>query len=320
MKGGWAALLVALALAGGAPLGAEPAAVRVPALSGPAPLARCAGRLATGIRGLAAIRAVCPDIDRSVASLGLGAVLPPEWQTRLDATALRDLSALETRYAGQPLSHADAAQLRSIASHMDGETGPTSWWQRLVAWLARTLAPSRGQEPSWARTLPAWMLHPRVWWWVRQVMLGAVVIGLAVLVLRELHAAGRLGGAAERRKAPLRPTRGPHAPSSDLDTEEPRVPDGEHRPALLLRTLIEALRRSRRIDHDRHLTWREITRRARFDSPLQRNGFTRLALLAEQELYGPPGCVAQVPDELRDSVAALREQLLTAPPASIASP
>lgn len=318
MNGGRVALLAALALTAGAPLRAQSPGLGIRAASGPPPLASCAGRLTAKTKGIAAVRAVCPDIDQMVASLGLGAVLPGDWTTRLGARALADLSALEVRYSGPPPSARPRdALLRSIASRLNGQTGARSWWQRVVAWLARVLEPQQDRQASWVRGMPAWLLDARAWWWARQITMGLIVVTLVMIVLREAHAAGRLRGAANRPKAPARARRRAGTAPSDADhTAEPQLTGAQLHPAALLRVLIDALRRSRRIDHDRSLTCRELSERARFDSRAQREGFARIALLAEEELYGPQGGVAQVPDELRDGAETLREQLLRTPPAA----
>lgn len=319
MKETRALLLALLALTAGA-RAAEPSGAAAPGASGPAPLVRCAGRLTTGVKGLAAIRAACPDIDRTVASLGLGAVLPAGWPARLDSRMLADLSTLMVRYSGQPLSaRPDDALLRSLASHLEGKSGRPSWRQRLLAWLERVFERREGGELSWLHGLPRWVLDPRVWWWVRQVMMGLIVATLVVIAARESRAAGWLGG-GKRRRTQTRTHRATRAHASGERVELPQRPEASYRPAFLLRILIDALRRSQRIDCDRSLTWREISARARFDSQAQRDGFARIALLAEHELYGPPGGVPEVPDELREGVEALREQLTTPPaaPAAVA--
>lgn len=315
MKGSRIVLLVALGLTAAAPLEAKSVGVQAPETGALAPLAGCAGRLGASVKGLEAIRAVCPDIEQTLASLKLDVMLPADWRTRLDATAIGDLSALETRYTGQsPSARADDAILRSIAARLNGDSGSPSWWHRLFAWLESVFEPKDGGSRSWLRTLPAWLLNQRAWWWVRQVILTLIVVTLVVIAMRELRAVGGSHGAESRGKPPQGTRRDSHAPPNPAGRAEEGQPiDGRQHPALLLHMLIEALRRSRRIDHDRSLTWREIMNRARFDTPAQRDGFTRIALLAEHELFGPPGWIPNMPDDLRDSVEVLRTQLLAAP-------
>jgi hypothetical protein len=83
--------------------------------------------------------------------------------------------------------------------------------------------------------------------------------------------------------------------------------------------LIEALTRSRRIERVGSLTCREVLTHAVFDTQGQREGFARIALLAEQEVFGPRGSSIRVPDELRPALQALRIQLLAAPARTAAS-
>lgn len=83
--------------------------------------------------------------------------------------------------------------------------------------------------------------------------------------------------------------------------------------------LIEALRRSRRIERDGSLTCRQVLAQAVFDTQRQRDGFASIALLAERELFGPRDSAISVPDELRPTLQQLYTQLLTAPAARSAA-
>jgi len=82
-------------------------------------------------------------------------------------------------------------------------------------------------------------------------------------------------------------------------------------PARLLGTLIDALAQSQRIARSRHLTCRELSSQARFDSESQRKTFTEVSLLAERALYGP-GEVPPVPEDTLRAAKALYVELQTA--------
>jgi hypothetical protein len=85
----------------------------------------------------------------------------------------------------------------------------------------------------------------------------------------------------------------------------------EHvRPEILLRVLVTALARSHRLERDRILTCRELISAARFDTKVQREIFTNIALLAEQALYGNPlSAAVSLDDTLLGDARGLYAQL-----------
>jgi len=83
---------------------------------------------------------------------------------------------------------------------------------------------------------------------------------------------------------------------------------------LLLRTLVVALVRSHRLDHERILTCRELVTAAHFDTREQRERFAALSVLAERGLYGVPGKdPPPQQDEVLAAAQALEGQLRAAP-------
>jgi hypothetical protein len=258
-------------------------------------IARCTDAETPDLQGLAAIRQACPGIDATLAQ----------------------------RYSGHPVSVLPAASdLRAIALRLQKPPPPvsSSLWDRIWAWLRRRFA----LPPSvlkWLHSLPGWSAGPSTQGILLVGTSVLILLGLVAFIISELRAAGLLRArwlkAAPAKRRVAQPWIGTLAGEADEDVDPAHALD---RPALALRMLIEALRHSRRIERDGSLTCREVLVHALFDTQGQREGFARIALLAEQEVYGPRGSSIRVPDELRPALAALRTQLLAAPAARAAAP
>ena len=284
MPGRRIVLAAALASAVLCPLGAD-------ALDAHILIARCAATTGANLQGLDDIRKACPGIDQVLAE----------------------------RYAGRPSSMLPAvSDLRAIAVGLQepqAASSAVSVRDRVKAWLRRRLAPFAGML-QWFRSLPHGSAGPGL---RATLLVGAgvlILVSLAVVIFTELQSAGLVGPGRRRRSGMRR-----HAARTrvvavggnaedNLDTA-----DALDRPASALRLLIEALRRSRRIERDGNLTCREVLARAVFDTQGQRDGFAGIALLAERELFGPGGSPIRVPEELRPALPALYSQLSAAPAA-----
>ncbi len=281
-------------------------------------IARCLSRAPATLKGLGALRGACPGIGHAIDDLGLGAFLPPDWRQALTPLALARLDALAHRYAGSPLSSApNAGALRALASGLKPPAPPPSLWDRLTSWAGRGTAPWRGMLRRWLRSLGG-VTGSHGLLAVFFVLAGILLLTVVLVVVFELRSAGLIGPG--RRSA--------RRPSARIDTQTPPeaapgdAPDwnevAEH-PTRVLRLLVEALNRSRRIGHERHLTCREISAQARFDTERQRQDFARVALLAERELYGPIA-PARVPEETLRAAQALHAGLLARPARSETEP
>lgn len=296
--------LVLLALAVSAPIGARARNPR-------AVIARCASQVPATLKGLSALHAACPGVGRAIAGLGLGAFLPAHWRRALTPRALDGFAALARRYEGSPLSPLpDPAVLHAIALGLKPPPSPRSWWSRIEAWAGRKAAPVRRIIDRWLRSLAG--TRPGSVLPMFFILGGLVLLAILVAVILELRSSGLIG--SRRRPARRRHARsGATAPSDE--TAAMGAPDWStlsERPALLLRVLVEALIHSRRIERNGHLTCREISSLARFDSARQREDFEHVARLAERELYGP-GAPAPVPEATLRAARALRSELLSAP-------
>jgi hypothetical protein len=287
--------------------------VRGESLAVQAVIARCTSQAHANLRGIAALSKACPGVDAALRQAGLTAFLPPDWRKTLTASALGDLAALAQRYAGEVASRAPAtAILRSIAAGLVPPPPPANWSQRIGAWIQRQLGPLLERLGAWLRSLgPAAGRSTRA----RTLLYGLIALLLVVVVtllILELRGAGRLRRRLSAERHPPRRTVG--ANSAQPAEPEWREPDWARlraHPARVLHLLVETLTRARRLERDRHLTCRELETEARFDSEFERAGFGRVALLAERELYGPPG-PALLSEGVLGDAQALHARLLTA--------
>ena len=137
-----------------------------------------------------------------------------------------------------------------------------------------------------------------------------MVIAAVAVVVIELRAAGVSGAWRRRTRPQLRPI------EEDVDEPSPGLTDvetaAEHlRPALLLRLLVVALTRAHRLEREAIMTCRELISAARFDNPAQREIFKRVALLAEQGIYGDPKrATAPLSPELLSNAGGLYRELV----------
>jgi hypothetical protein len=317
MLGRWALLLGLLWLVTGAPLKAEP----LPAgdvTAAAAPVARrqrlhdCVQRASPRLRGIEALRAACPEIGTDLEDLGLDALLPEDWKARVSPRAVADLTMLADRYALQS-AHVppSASRLQSIARLLEPAPSSVSWWQRLRSWIASWLGSDRNRWPDWLRSLANWRSGRII------LLFGSIALVLAAtvaVIVIELRAAGRIG-ARRQPRLPKRPVMaagnidGPSISLADVEAAPESL-----RPAILLRLLVSALTRSRRLDRDSVMTCRELITAARFDNTAQHEIFASVALLAERVVYGDPRGVPAPPNpDLLASAGGLYRELVEVP-------
>ncbi|MGH8228767.1 MAG: hypothetical protein ACREU3_12855 [Steroidobacteraceae bacterium] len=308
-----------------------------------ASIARCADQASAQVRGLEALRTLCPGIGRAVAALDLGAYLPAHWQSEASAQALAGLGALAVRYEGPPPSSALATSipaLRRIALALAPPPPQPSWWQRLGRWigarLSRWLAPVSVSPQSWLGRLRA-LLRPRVVLGLLAMLGGLAVMAIVLLLLRALKSSSDAYGRRRSRKAAIPSSAANEcaaaatrsagtaaaavaaaaAAADTLDLASVARAGRREQPVLLLRLLVQALNASHRIGRERSLSCRELIAAGQFDSERQRDRFGRVALQAEHALYGGPHLEAALPEcELGDA-EALSAELLRPPAAAL---
>jgi hypothetical protein len=260
--------------------------------------------------GLDQLTILCPELPQTLQDAGVADRLHDHWQTRLSGAGLRQIRALLEHYQAEPLSAApNTNAVNAIAKALRAQQAPRGWWQRLGEWL-RQLLQRRNSEgtPLLERLINALrgVTSERTQRVILYSSLALVLLLVGLVVWRELKAAG-IG-----RRAAQRPARaGDPIPSAEtaqslglagLD----QVPLTE-RPALLLRLLVEALRRRGQLAGERTLTHRELIQRAGLSDVGQRQRFAQVSLRAEQQLYGGSAAVATDQVELEQAVSAGRE-------------
>jgi hypothetical protein len=305
-----AALLALLGLTAGSPLAADPLADRIL-------IADCAERVDATLRGMEALETACSGLGAAMARLGFDGLLPRDWRTRLTPRALADLAALAERYDGPaPALGPDAPRLRAIALALQPATAPTSWWERLKAWIRHWLETEDRNPPAWLRYLPHWRMGAGM---ARLLLYGMIAVLLATvagIAFVELRAAGVLGARRHRRSPARVPSVQKHTSDARaLGLEDLDSLPADERPVYLLRHLVDALKRSRRLERERDLTCRELIAQARFDDEGQRRQFGSIALLAERALYGPQRAPYRMTDEMLSGARVLHAQLLAVPTA-----
>ncbi len=319
----WAGLTVSASVVAPAgvtlPAAATPANVtaRADLVAAHSLIAQCAQRADATVRGLDALRSACPGIEAAVRDLGLDALLPADWAKEASPQALTDLDALAERYgAPAPALQLNASSLQAIAVALVPPPSPPTLWERILSWIRSRLGSTNKGSSSWLRYLPHWSIGSKLARALFIIVACLVVITAGVFVAIELRAAG-LAGAGRRLRAGGRPSsvsrsmsEGGSLDLAGLDSAAPH-----ERAVLLLKLLVQALRRSSRLGHDRDLTCRELIARARFDTGRQRASFGLIALLAERALYGGPqtAAAATIPDEVLSAARTLYAELLTVP-------
>ncbi len=274
----------------------------------PAPtvLARCAAQSAHRV-GLAALSAACPDLQQALQQLHLTARLPPGWRKTLTASDLGALARLTQRYAGSPPRSLAPAPLRDIARALQPPKPGPSRWSRWMKWLRDRGRVLLHRVRRWFGSLSPKRSQPALTRDLIYALAALVLLALAALALRLAHKLPPLGlrPKSASREEPVAPAADPGPDWSTL----------ARHPAAWLRALVEALTRSHRLDAQAALTYRELARRARFDSEAQRAEFRGIAVLAERQIYGPTG-TEEIPEGAWSRAQTLHGELRAPPRAA----
>ena len=231
----------------------------------------------------------CPRLAAVIGELSLGAQLPSHWRTDLDPDSLAALARLEHRYlAAAPSAAPSLSTLPAVLRSLQAPAMPLSWWQRWRDRVRRWLQGSGDPDAAWLGDWLSRLSIPRL---LQQLLFYATTAAVLALagwtVLQELRAAGVLGAtrASRTELAPLA-AGAPPVDAAALDPLDVERAPATQRGVLLMRLLVQALRHTGRLSGERALTYRELAALPLFAEALQRERFTRVALLAEQQRYG----------------------------------
>lgn len=246
----------------------------------------CTTTASPAIHGLKNLAATCPDLEKTLGTLGFDKILYDGWQDKLTVQALRDLIDLSDRYSGPKWRGApDTSAVPGILQALKDEQAPpvVSWWHAFKNWIKNWFEHSDSKLAKWLKHFfdsvldttnvsPAF-LHAFVY--IVTILTGLAAI---IVIVREFKASGMGARLRRIRSNKTRiPTRAQRAEEERLD---------EDTPAGLLRALVKRLLQTGRLTVERSLTHRELIARTAFDSDAQKTAFADVARTAETILYG----------------------------------
>jgi hypothetical protein len=248
----------------------------------------CAARLNNDSVGLEALDTDCPGLAKAVQASEYSAFISDTQAEQLTRESLLDLLSLQARYQERGTASpsldpaAVAAALQGLQRAPPPRIQPKSWWDVFKEWLTNQWSGVYDKN-NW---LSRWLQRANVPAKLALGLLVAVsliIVAAAVVILVvELRAAGVFA----RGRARFAPTTPAPKPAGDLTLADLDATAVGERLPLLFRLLIAALSQSGRLQADRAMTHRELTRRASFDADGQQQQFGEIAVLAERTLYG----------------------------------
>lgn len=248
----------------------------------------CAAQAPAGTRGIVALEAACPGIEAALSASSLSANLPVAWRESLDASALRDLVALEQRYLQPPSPAPDRTDLRAILDQLASEQiePRRSWWDAVKDWLRSWFATRDPVSGSWLDDLLERLGQSRHLVQVfTYVLLAIVVVAALAFIVNEL----RLAGVLTRRSRPRESTgfiAPATAPGATEDLDDLDAAPAMDQPAILLRLLVARLMARDLLRAERSLTHHELVTRVTLPDAGSQQRFAGVARLAERILYG----------------------------------
>jgi len=272
----------------------------------------CSDSADQGTVGLTALEQECPGLTRALEQSGYLPLLSTSLRDALDVYDLGDLRVVDDWYAQQH-SAAPAPDVGTLGPILDSLNAqkperPLTWFERFKRWL-RTLADRQQQDDS-ESWLTRWLENAELSETVATTILYsalAVILGLTILVIvNELRAAGVLRKRLADETAALGSSPAASAEGEAIDLDSLSV---DRKASMLLRMLVATLVQSGRLRTERSLTHRELSARATFDDPAQRDSFQRVAAFAERAVYGSRDVSAAEVEPIVAAARALDAQL-----------
>jgi hypothetical protein len=250
-------------------------------------LDECVATLDPDVLGLEEIEETCPGIRVALEQLGITDLVADNQLSAMSFDQLKGIRALLHRYENEPERAAIAVD--TLAPVLESLRKPPvpeqslSWFERFKRWLREIFERQQTQsgDESWlGRWLDEHPLPELVRWGLIYGSIALVVLLALGIIINEVRTAARgrrhKSAAAAAGAVDLRGVEGLAAWDSDVAGD---------RPSALLRMLIATLVATGRLNGAHSLTHRELTKRARFDDPTQRESFQKVAQLAEREVF-----------------------------------
>ena len=271
----------------------------------------CIESVETDVIGMPALEAQCPGLERALIELGLDPFISDEQWDVIGAYGLMRLQRMEQRYREAPA--AAVVQVDSLESVLDElrqpvqAQQPLTWFERFKRWLRNLLSRQEADADSW---LGRWLSEQRLSETARNILFYGSVILIVLLAAAVIVNEVRVARKGRRKAVRASGADALHG-ASDLSAARSLDLDGaarSERPSILLQMLVATLVKTGRLQAERSLTHSELTARARFDDPSQRERFQRVAQLAERIVYGGDDAPAEL-DEVVHAGRALQSQL-----------
>ncbi len=249
----------------------------------------CVESLDHEVVGMTAIEAACPGLEAALVELGVASFLSDPQREAVGLNGLMNLQSVVQRYSEAP--EADAVEVDSLRPVLDSLQKPArveqplTWLERFRRWLRNLVDNDKASADPW---LNRWLDQYQLSETMRNVLFYGsllLVVALAIAVIVNEVRVARSGRRKKSARTMLNQAVGADgkAISGQLDLDAAARSD---RPSLVLRMLVATLVKTGRLQTERSLTHRELTAKARFDDPQQRECFQRVAALAERIVYG----------------------------------
>ena len=248
----------------------------------------CVARVDSQSVGVESLDADCPGLADAVEKSDYYGFIGEDQAQQLTRDSLSDLLALQAHYqerdaVGPSIDPTTVgAALQGLQRPPPPAVKPKSWWDLFEEWLTEGWSAVSKQDNWLTRWLKRAEIPDKILSGLFTVVsLFILAVAVAILVV-ELRAAGVFA----RRRALVASAAPAPAVAAPLTLADLDAAAAGERIALLFKLLIVALRHGGRLQSDRAMTHRELTRRASFDAEAQRQQFGEISVLAERTLFG----------------------------------
>ena len=272
---------------------------------------RCSDSADDDSFGLTALEEECPGLTRALEESGYLQLLSTSEREDLSLFKLADVLLLDDWYAEQrpDARKPDVGALGPILDSLRAQEPerPLTWFERFKRWLRSMAERQQSDTDNW---LSRWLDKAEVTEVVATTIafiVLALILGVTILVIvNELRAAGVFRQRSPKQADAIVGSTTAAAAEAAVDIDTLPL---DRKASMLLRMLVTTLVQSGRLRTERSLTHRELSARATFDDPAQRESFQRVAALAERSVYGSHDVSATEVEPIVAAARALDAQL-----------